>query len=169
MKPIFSILFCLLVISINSSEAQFAIGGGIAFTTNTNDVGIQLKSQFTVGERWRVEASLDGYSTGNESDYYGDFNINANYIFTNTESVKLHALLGGAIFFGSISTIGYVPSSSTLAVGVNVGTGMQYRISDNLAGYLDGIFTFTDYGQADVANRFLFTLGVIYEFNNQAD
>ena len=167
MKYVFSLVFFLLTISITQVSAQFAIGAGVAFTSNTNDIGVQLKSQFSFLKRWRIEASLDGYSTGNNRDFYGDFNLNGNFIFTDAGSLELHALLGGTVFFGKISSAGLVPpTSSQLASGVNVGAGMQYELNDKLNGYLDGIFTFTDFGRQDLANRFLFTLGVIYEFNN---
>ena len=74
------------------------------------------------------------------------------------------------MFFGKISSAGIVPpTSSQLAQGINVGTGMQYEINDHLNGYLDGIFTFTDLGIVNIENRFLFTLGVIYEFSNQSN
>jgi len=169
MKYIFPILVFLFFVPINQLAAQFAIGGGVVFTSNTNDVGVQLKSQVSFGKSWRAEASLDGYSTNNNRDFYGDFNLNANFIFTDVESIELHALLGGSVFFGSISTLGFVPPTSQLAAGVNVGAGMQYEINDNLNGYLDGIFTFTDFGRPELANRFLFALGVIYEFSNQSD
>ena len=164
MKYIFSFFLLFLFASINVS-AQFAIGGGVAFTSNTNDVGGQLKSQYSIGDRWRVEASFDGFSTNNRRDFYGDFNLNGNFVYTDAGSLELHALLGGTLFVGSISTVGFVPPSNTLAAGINIGTGMQYELNDQLNGYLDGIFTFTDFGRADLANRFLFALGVIYEFN----
>ncbi len=166
MKYIFPILVFILFVPISQLTAQLALGGGVAFTSNTNDVGIQLKSQFSFGEHWRAEASLDGYSTNNNRGFYGDFNLNVNFVFTDAGSIELHALLGGTVFFGSISTLGFVPPTSKLATGVNVGAGMQYEINDHLNGYLDGIFTFTDFGRDDLKNRFLFALGVIYEFSN---
>jgi hypothetical protein len=170
MKYIFPVLFLIFVASGNRLSAQLAIGGGVAFTSNTNDIGIQIKSQFSFGSRWRAEASWDGYSTGNNRDFYGDFNLNGNYVFTDAGNIELHALLGWSIFFGKLSNAGIVPpSTSQLAQGINIGTGMQYELNDKLNGFLDGIFTFTDFARPELANRFLFTLGVIYEFNNQTD
>ena len=168
MKFIFQILVVLWIFPFNQADAQFAIGGGVAFTTNTNDVGVQIKSQFSIGKRWRAEASLDGYSTGSNQTYYGDFNLNANFIYADAGNVELHALLGGVVFFGSTNTLGFV-ESGTIASGINFGTGLQYELNDNLNGFLDGIFTFTDFGRPELANRFLFSLGVIYEFNNQSN
>ncbi len=99
MRYIFPLLFFLLTLPISQISAQLAIGGGIAYTTNTNDVGAQIKSQFSIGKRWRAEASFDGYSTGNKRSFYGDFNLNANYIYADAGNVELHALLGGVVFF----------------------------------------------------------------------
>ena len=167
MKYTFTVLLFLLVISINSTEAQFAIGAGIAYTSNTNDVGIQLKTQFSFAKRWRIEGSINGYSTNSNQNVYADANINGNYIFTETETVELHALLGYNVFFGKYSTTGIVPPSpGLLAQGINIGAGMQYEFNSSLNGYFDGVFTFTDYGIVNLNNRFLFTLGVIYEFNS---
>ena len=77
-----------------------SIGGGVAFTSNTNAVGVQIKSQFSIGQRWRIEGSVTGYSTNNNRDFYGDANLNANFIFTDVGAIELHALLGYNVFFG---------------------------------------------------------------------
>ena len=157
----------MLIITLNPVKAQFAIGGGIAYTSNTNDIGVQIKTQVSIGKRWRVEGSLNGYATNNNRDFYGDANINGNFIFTETDNMELHALLGYNIFFGRISSAGLVPpSSSELAQGFNVGSGMQYEFNNKLNGFLDVILTFTDFNQPNLDNRLLFALGVIYEFNN---
>ena len=48
------------------------------------------------------------------------------------------------------------------AQGVNIGSGIQFQFNEQLDGYIDGIFTFTNFDRPNVANRFLFTLGAIY-------
>ena len=170
MKYLLGFFFFTFFLISNSLNAQFAIGGGVASTSNTNAVGVQIKSQFSIGQRWRIEGSVTGYSTNNNRDFYGDANLNANFIFTDVGAIELHALLGYNVFFGRLSSAGIVPpTSSQLAQGINIGTGMQYELNSKLNGFLDGIFTFTDFGRVDLKNRFLFTLGVIYEFNNQSD
>ena len=166
MKKVLMALIVLFIGSISQLTAQLALGGGVAFTTNTNDVGVQLKSQYAFGSRWRAEASVDGYTTGQSRTFYGDFNLNGNFIYANSGNVELHAVLGGTVFFGSTSNLGFVQKGS--ALGINAGTGMQFGINNQLKGYLDAIFTFTDYGHENVANRFLFALGVIYEFNQSS-
>jgi hypothetical protein len=163
MKKYILILPVLLLFN-TLNYAQFALGGGVAYTTNTNDVGAQIKSQYTFAENWRAEFSMDGYVTDNNFSYYGDFNLNINYIFAQTETLQLHALVGGTVFYGSTRNVDFVQKGR--AQGVNIGAGVQYQAKPNLNGYIDSIFTFTDFGNPGLANRLLFTMGVIYFFEN---
>lgn len=158
------LFFFLLLASFQFAHAQFALGGGIAFTANTFDVGVQMKSQYRFGNNWRAEFSLDGYVTDSEYTFYGDANLNINYIFAQTETIQLHALVGGTIFYGSTKNLDFVQKGS--AQGINTGVGLQYKAKENVTGYIDTIFTFTDYGNPGLANRFLFTLGALYLFGD---
>ena len=103
---------------------------------------------------------MDGYVTEDNFSYYGDFNLNINYIFAQTETLEVHSLIGGTYFYGAVEDFGFVQKGN--AQGLNIGSGIQYQFNEHLDGYIDGIFTFTNFDRPNVANRFLFTLGAIY-------
>ena len=168
MKYILPVALFVLAFHINPASAQLAFGAGLAFTSNTNDAGVQLKSQFSFGRRWRAEGFVDMYMLNNKREFYGDANLNGHYVFTDVGNIEIHASLGGVVFFGRTTNLGFI-SEGKFAGGINVGTGLQYEINSNFNGYLDVIFTFTDFHNPNLANRMLFTLGAIYELNKSSD
>jgi hypothetical protein len=159
-KHLITYLFVILFSTLN--YAQFALGGGVGFSTNTDDFAAQIKSQYTFAENWRIELTSDNYLTDNNLEYYGDLNLNINYIFTQTETIQLHVLAGGALFYGSTRGVDFVQKGR--AQGFNTGLGMQVKVKENLSGFFDTVFTITDFGNAGKSNRFVFAMGVLHLF-----
>lgn len=144
-KIVFFVL--ALVLSANVFAQGFDLtklraGAGLVYATEIDNVGINLNGVYTLTDQW--EASL-GFSHIFEKDYlrYNVLDLDAHYIFFNqNEKMNVYGLAGLGFTFWKANfpafDFGYgisTPEVSGTEVGLNLGVGMNYKLSDrfNLA------------------------------------
>lgn len=148
MKKVVFFVFAL-VLSANVFAQQFdatklRAGAGLVYATEIGNVGINLNGVYTLTDEW--EASL-GFSHIFEKDYlrYNVLDLDAHYIFFNqNEKMNVYGLAGLGLTFWKANIpamdFGYGISTPEMSdngteVGLNLGVGMNYKLSDrfNLA------------------------------------
>ena len=127
----------LLLIGIGSTAtAQIQLGGGLAYGTEIENIGIQVGGTYAINDEIRAAADIVYYFTG--EDVPGvDFNwleINANghYMFVDEEDLDFYAL--GGINFTRLSydfpnNEFFDLDDSQTEVGLNVGAGLEYAVN----------------------------------------
>jgi opacity protein-like surface antigen len=139
MKKLTCILFAAFI-SLAFSQiatAQISVGGGLAYGTEIEELGIQAGGVYTINEDFRAGVDFIYYLTGDDSGFGADltwFEINANghYLFVTEEDLIVYAL-GGLNF----ATFSYdIPAFqgfgggdvSETEIGLNVGAGLEYGL-----------------------------------------
>lgn len=138
MKKITCILFVAFISLAfsNIASAQISVGGGLAFGTEVEELGIQAGGVYTINEEFRAGADFIYYLTGDDGDFganftWWEFNANGHYLFLTEEDMIVYAL--GGLNFASFSYDfdlgGFGGGSvSETEIGLNVGAGIEYGL-----------------------------------------
>jgi len=138
MKKVTCILFVAFISLAfsNIATAQISVGGGLAFGTEVEELGIQAGGVYTINEDFRAGADFIYYLTGDDSDFganftWWEFNANGHYLFLSEEDMIVYALggLNFASFSYDFNFEGFGGGSvSETEIGLNVGAGIEYGL-----------------------------------------
>ena len=131
---IFAAAVVLLMMAGANTYAQVRIGAGLAYATDFNEVGINLRGDYLITEPWRVGADFTFYLTG--AGYsVNELNFNGFYAFEG-ESVTPYLLGGINILMTSVDFGAWGGGkASNSDIGLNLGGGLDLPFSDNLSGF----------------------------------
>lgn len=157
MKQTFIYLPCLFFMFFAQSlSAQFSAGASLVYGADLEDLGIQVKGLYQINDTWRGTADLIFYFDGVEDLNVTEINLNANYLFGDMESVAPYALAGLNILRVGTSFDG--TSFSVSEVGINIGGGVNFPISEALVGAAELKYAIGD------ADQLVIGAGVVFSF-----
>ncbi len=146
-----SILSCnVFAQSFDASKVR--AGAGLVYATEIGNIGITINGVYSFSEQWE---GAFAYSHIFEKDYvtFNIFDFDAHYVFHQQDERMNFYGIGGlaitstkieipAIQLGAFST----PSTSVSdsSVGLNLGVGMNYKLSDKLNLAPEARFTIMD-------------------------
>lgn len=184
MKKIFMAMVVALVsISASAQQGEKAAGINLSYGTEHKALGIGVKGQYGITDAIRAEASFD-YFLKKDGLSMWDINLNAHYLFSLSDKVKIYPLVGvtftnwnydyadeikdamnqwgdylGEEYKDYINDYADDASGSESRFGVNVGAGIQYNLTDKLTLNLEGKYQIiSDFDQT------IFSIGVAYKF-----
>ena len=150
----------LLVILLGfTANAQFSVGGGLAYM---NDAGLEINSEFGIGEGMIVlSPSIDYYFTEDGVTNYA-INVDGHYNLGDPDSTNYYPIAGLNYYYFSVDMpdeyeaygLGDVSDGS---VGLNLGFGASYMLSDAMKLYGEARFVMNDY-----ADDFGIAVGVLF-------
>ena len=153
----FLIITTLFTLAGFQSMAQINRSGGLflGYSTDINKIGIGVNAEFPIMEKLSIAPSFFYYFPEKEDGVslnFLEFNGNANYYFFQNESMGVYALGGlnftrtsvsfeGSNFFGG----GFSPSSSN--VGLNLGAGANFIVSEKLSPFAEVKYVASNFGR----------------------
>ena len=171
MKLSLRLLITLLICSFNFSttHAQLSLGGGLAFGTDIESVGITVRGVYPFNDEWEGAGSFTYFIPKNESDVLKislwEFNADAHYILNSTEKFTFYPLAGLSIagvtfdfsdlnnpFFNDLD-------GTTTEVGLNIGAGGTLLFSESLTGYGELKYVIGGFDQLVI------NIGVLFQLN----
>ena len=163
MKTFFPVCFLLLgLIFSTTASAQLAAGGGLAFGTGTDDLGLQIRGTYEITEAIVGEADIIIYFDGVPDASITEINLNGQYRLgevMNTGDFDLYGLAGLNFYrfnFSSSVLPGF--GGSFTEVGFNLGAGANFDISDLIGAYAEVKYALSAADQLVIAG------GVLYRF-----
>lgn len=120
------LLVLVAVLGLSTMQAQMEVGGGLAIGGGT---AIEAKADFEVSDQISISPSLDYYLIDGDYSVFG-INADGHYNFDVNDDFTAYPLLG--FNYLVISGNGYSYSSG---IGINVGGGATYKISDSMKLY----------------------------------
>lgn len=150
------IILIILVIIVNCTcYAQKYIGGGLAFGTQIESVGIGINGEYFVTDQISIAPSLIYFFPrtlfGDLKFKQTDLNINANYHFDTDSELDFYAL--GGINFAIVSVPFFNPftaertSNTATEVGLNLGAGFNYKLNDKLMPFAELKYNISNFDQ----------------------
>lgn len=136
MKRILFLLVAVMTFSVaNAQKGQMAAGVnldlGFGYPGSYSNIGIGAKFQYSFTDHIRVEPAFAYYF---KKDYLSmwDFMANVHYVFPMAnDKLNIYPLAGLGVLGVKASVLGY--SASTTNFGVNLGGGVEYKISKSIA------------------------------------
>ena len=133
---ILAAIFCFAIVNAEAQEkGQMAAGVnfnlGAGYGGGYSNFGIGAKFQYSFTDHIRVEPAFTYYF---KKDYLSmwDFFANVHYVFgMANDKLNLYPLAGIGVLGAKASVLGY--SASNTNFGVNLGGGVEYKLSDKFA------------------------------------
>lgn len=144
-----------------TAQAQTAVGGGLAFSTDLSYIGLNLRAQFDVtelGDNNVAVAPNLTYYFADEGFSWVEINGDVYLQFGDSEGTSFYPIVGLRYDLVTIN-LGPFGSASTGQLGLNAGAGAQFAISDGIKLYAEA--------KAATLNgtRFVAGAGVLFNLN----
>lgn len=163
LKKLSMLVFALLFTATLSTTAiaQISVGGGLAYGTDVEDIGIQVGGTYVLNENMRLGADIIYWLIGSDT-LFGDtisytfleINANFNYIFYDENDLILYGIGTLGIHYAKVSfdfdDALFSGSGSDTELGLGVGAGLEY----NLGGvklYVEPRFFLSGFDQLQLA------------------
>ena len=136
-----TICFFASLLCAQKTKAQTTIGGGIAYGTEIENVGILINGQYFIMDQLAISPDFTYYFPKKITDDFSfkwyEINANANYYFNPEATTKFYGL-GGINF--SIVTVpsfnlagfGSTDNASSSNIGLNLGGGVDFVLEGKL-------------------------------------
>jgi len=144
-----------------NAQIDILAGLGLSFGTGAEAVGIQFKGDVDITDVWGASLNFTPYFVSGSN--YWEINFDAHYMFLDSDPWSAYALAGL-----NLSTIGVkggniigvnIPGLNATKVGLNVGGGARYAISDNISLYSEIKYIISSFDQLVI------TVGGLYRFS----
>ncbi|MCD4698113.1 MAG: outer membrane beta-barrel protein [Bacteroidales bacterium] len=174
-KVLFILAAFLMVASLKAQKGKMSIGGGFAYGTEIEKLGINFRGYYGITDEIDAAPSFT-YFFPNKIDYFTgeikwnvwELNLDGHYNFTVSEEFLAYGI-GGLNITGTSWKSEYEwvnpitgqsenhdESDSDINIGLNIGGGGQYSINDQLGLFGDIKYVIGDYDQL------VLTFGIIY-------
>ncbi len=146
---------------INAQESKFALGAGLNYGTEIENLGVSLLGLYTINEQWEV---APGFTFFFEKDYtkLSSLDLNGHYVFSNNGTNTFYGLAGlnvtffkwemdgvgnsyqeqgdeysddvwGDMFDDLYSDLAAEMEIKEEYIGLNIGVGGRFKLSDVLS------------------------------------
>ena len=145
MKLFLTAVIALLSIGAYAQKGQTYLGGQLAYPTDIESLGIGVKGGYGITDAIRTQATFDYFLKKNNVSCW-DLNLDVHYLFSLGDNIKVYPLAGLTYFHSSINGViqtidehtgnfveGSNYSYSDGNLGVNLGGGFQYDLTEKLA------------------------------------
>ena len=143
-KLFLTAVIALLSIGAYAQKGQTYLGGQLAYPTDIESLGIGVKGGYGITDAIRAQATFDYFLKKNNVSCW-DLNLDVHYLFPLGNNIKVYPLAGLTYFHSSVDgftqtvntsggsvTVGSNESYSDGNLGVNLGGGFQYDLTDKL-------------------------------------
>lgn len=144
-KLFLTAVIALLSIGAYAQKGQTYLGGQLAYPTDIESLGIGVKGGYGITDAIRTQATFDYFLKKNNVSCW-DLNLDVHYLFSLGDNIKVYPLAGLTYFHSSINGViqtidehtgnfveGSNYSYSDGNLGVNLGGGFQYDLTEKLA------------------------------------
>lgn len=155
-SKLFVVIVLLIAMTGLKSNAQFKLGGGLAFASQSIGLGISANGTYAFNDKWEAAPSFTFYF-GEEYTSFWSLDLVGHYVFSSDSKKAFYALGGLEVLGVSLDYGGGSASNSDF--GVVIGAGGRLNLNDKLEGFGDvklGIVSGTYIG---------FNVGILYSLN----
>lgn len=152
-KLVIAVVALLMSISAFAQQGDKAIGVNLVYGSEIKNIGLGIKGQYFFLDNVRGEASFN-YFMKKDGIKWWELNANAHYMLGN-ESMWFYPLAG----FNLANLKADVPGSdSSSKLGLNLGAGIQFPVSEMLDFTAEAKYVISD------ADQFVIGIGLLYKF-----
>ncbi len=156
-------VMALLPTTVKAQDSKILGGLGLNYSSDISSIGISAKGVYLIDDTWEGAASFTYLFESNYTNW-SMLDLDGHYVFSSDDSRMFYALGGLNFTFWKIkmaSEFGTLFGNSNISgseVGINIGAGGRYKLSNKL--HLVGEAKYTIGG----FNFFTLGAGVLYHF-----
>jgi len=143
-------ILALAFLTSTQSFAQLSAGAGLAYGSEIDEIGVQVRGVYQITEMWRAGADIILWLDGVDDASIWELNLNAHYAFLNSGSTILYALAGL-----NVATV-KAGDASNSKTGINLGAGAQIPLIDNIGAFAELRYVLGDADQLVIAGGIIF-------------
>jgi len=172
------ILVCVTVLSVfvslttQAQDSKIMAGAGLKYATDISTMGIEAKGVYLASDTWEIAPGFTYYFKKNNVNW-STLDFDAHYVFSADESMTLYGIGGLNVTFWKFKMDGVSSGSdefddmfgglsdldaSGSDVGVNIGVGSRFALSDKMYFNADLKYTIGN------ANYLSAGVGILYHF-----
>ncbi len=140
---VFALILSCNLFAQSFDSSKIRAGAGLVYATDIDNIGLNINGVYSFNEKWE---GAFGYTHIFEKNYvsYNIFDFDAHYIFhQQDDKMNFYAIGGLNITAHKIDWDGLDDKTGSDA-GINLGVGMNYKLSDKLNLAPEARFTITD-------------------------
>lgn len=156
MRKLVFLVMILSAFGATRLSAQFSLGPELAYGFDAEKLAIGLRGVYDVNEKWAGTANFLYYLGVESGVTVTEFNLNGNYTFNNSETMRFYALAGFNRFGASTKVAGNKVSDH--GTSINLGAGIRLPFG-RFNGFTEAKYALGDYDQLMVSAGILFNVG----------
>lgn len=141
---VFALILSCNLFAQSFDSSKIRAGAGLVYATEIENIGININGVYAFNEKWE---GAFGYSHFFKNKYdvsYNVFDFDAHYVFHQQDDKMNFYGIGGINITGWKADLGAFGDVSDSDVGINLGVGMNYKLSDKLNLAPEARFTIVD-------------------------
>jgi len=155
MKLLITLFLCCFLSFF--SFGQLSVGGGGAYGAYYEDAGAQVRVMYQINERLRPSFNFNYYIRISPAITITEFNAHLQYLGIRKERFNLYGLVGLNAF--RIRIKDSVKLERFNDIGIDIGGGIDFRLSDKLSGIVEVKYDFSKN-----INQWVISVGVLRNF-----
>ncbi len=127
-------ILCNLVMYAEQGDKAFGVNLNYGLHSDYKNLGLGVKGQYEFIDNVRGEASFNYYLKKDNVSMW-ELNANVHYLFRITDEVTLYPLAGLTMLTAKVESAnfgGIKSSASDTNIGLNLGAGIEYPLSDSV-------------------------------------
>ncbi|MBS2213572.1 outer membrane beta-barrel protein [Carboxylicivirga mesophila] len=140
---VFALILSCNLFAQSFDSSKIRAGAGLVYATDISNIGININGVYAFNEKWE---GAFGYTHIFEKDNisYNIFDFDAHYVFHQQDEKMNFYGIGGLNITGWKADFGAAGDLSDSDFGINLGVGMNYKLSDKLNLAPEARFTIVD-------------------------
>lgn len=159
-----TVLTVCFSLTTQAQDSKIMAGAGLTYATDISTMGISAKGVYLVNDTWEIAPSFTYYLKKNNVNW-STLDFDAHYVFSADDKNTFYAIGGLNVTFWKFKMDGALDDyfggsfdASGSDVGVNIGVGSRFAISDKMYFNADLKYTIGN------ANYLSAGVGVLYHF-----
>ncbi len=144
-----------LLLSVSTTFAQSRVGGGLAYGTEVESLGIGINGEFSATDKINIAPSFI-YYFGDDNVSWWEVNGNINYIFSES-SATVYGITGLNLT-GITVDLGPFGDASDTEVGLNIGIGSNFDTGGSIMPFAEAKYVLGNADQLSLFGGVRFTL-----------
>ncbi len=141
---VFALILSCNLFAQSFDSSKLRAGAGLAYATDIENIGININGVYAFNEKWEGAFGFTHFFKNKYDASYNAFDFDAHYVFHQQDDKMNFYGIGGLNITSVKVDMGAAGNYTDSEVGLNLGVGMNYLLTDKLNLAPEARFTIID-------------------------
>jgi len=151
-----AVMLLISLTTVFAQQGEKSIGVNLGYGSEIESLKLGVNFKYNFSDQFRVAPSFDYFFEKNHVTLWG-INADANYLFNVADGINVYPLAGLALIGASYS--GILGNSSDTELGINLGGGVDFRLTDEVDFNIEAKYQILDHW-----DQLVLSFGISYRF-----